>query len=259
MPMEAHTRLPRTRPVGAKPPSVLVGASLLFAAASSVAIAAQDATPPSSKQTPTAVPQQVAQVIYSGGLVTVTAKDATLDQVVQQIAVKVGMKVNGRASNEKVFGTYGPEAPSSVLTTLLDGSGSNLLIVQTASDRPLEIILTPRSGGASPPAPDRHNQEQTSNYQPGPVQPRPFSNQYPTQGGGSPAGSALSGRDTNPAATAPSSTEQQLVFPRVDATSPPATGSTTPVTPGSSSPKTPQQIFEELQRLRSQSNTAQPN
>ena len=259
MPMEAQAGAPHTRPGRGVSSLVFISAALLAITAACSHAGAQSVSVPASQPGPSEVRQQGARVLYSGGLVTVTAHDSTLDEIVQQIAAKVGVKVDGRASNEKVFGTYGPEAPAVVLTTLLDGSGSNLLIVQSASDRPLEIILTPRSGGVSPPTSARQSQEETANYQLGTGQQPPMSNQYPPQRNGPPSGSALSGRDTNPAATAPSTTEQQVVFPRIDATTPPATGTTTPTTSGSSSPKTPQQIFEELQRLRNQSNTSQPN
>lgn len=203
---------------------------------------------------------------YENGFLTVTAHNASLNQIVHEIAQKTGMKVSGRVSEERVFGTYGPEAPSALLATLLDGSGSNVLIVQNSSHLPTELILTPRVGGPTPP--NASSQYANDNSGVGSVQQPPpssiplpnpapqFNSRAPNRGG-------TGGVDTNPAATSPSSTTQQVVFPPVDATNPPATATTTPTNPDPSSttPKTPQQIFEQLQKLRqqqSQQNQSQP-
>ena len=194
------------------------------------------------------------QITYSAGLVTVVARNASLDEIIRQVAAKVGMQVNGRVPNDRVFGTYGPESASGILTTLLDGSGINLIIVQSASNQPLELVLTQRSGGATPPNPSSQVVEEGSRFQGGNIPPAP--NQFPTPAAAAPSRATNFGRDTNPAATAPSSTAQQLIFPPVDASTPSTTGSTTPMTPGSSAPKTPQQIFEELQRLRNKQSSA---
>ena len=200
-----------------------------------------------------------AEVTYLGGLLTVAATNSSLNQILREIARQTGMKVTGRVAEDRVFGTYGPAPPSTVLATLLDGTGTNLLMVQDASHAPTELILTPRIGGVTPPnpnAPSFENNDSSAEDAPQFIRPAPIAPAQPASS--PPANSRASDRtgtggiDTNPAATAPSSTTQQLAFPPVDATTPPATATITPTTPDPApdSVKTPQQIFEQLQRLR---------
>lgn len=198
-----------------------------------------------------------AEVTYLGGLLTVAATNSSLNQILREIARQTGMKVTGRVAEDRVFGTYGPAPPSTVLATLLDGTGTNLLMVQDASHAPTELILTPRIGGATPPnpnAPSFENNDSSAEDAPQFIRPAPIAPAQPASS--PPADSRASDRT---AATAPSSTTQQLAFPPVDATTPPATATITPTTPDPApdSVKTPQQIFEQLQRLRQQQ-TQQP-
>jgi hypothetical protein len=93
----------------------------------------------------------LAEVTYANGLLTVAADDSSLNQILQEIARQTGMKVTGSVSDERVFGRYGPSTPARVLASLLDGTGSNMLLRETASSAPAELILTPREGGATPP------------------------------------------------------------------------------------------------------------
>jgi hypothetical protein len=205
------------------------------------------------------------QVTYVGGLLTVVVNNASLNQIVREIAQKTGMKVKGRVSDDRVFGTYGPESPLVVLTTLLDGNGSNVLLVQNALNLPTELILTPRAGGPTPPNPNaQYAEDNTAEAPPQaapPIAPRPQTYQNLSNSRSS-GRTGTGGIDTNPAATAPSSTTQQVAFPPIDGSTPPATATTTPTTPTTPDPspatvKTPQQIFEQLQKLRQQQ-TQQP-
>lgn len=208
-----------------------------------------------------------AEIIYKGDLLTVNASNASLNQILREIARQTGMKITGGVADDRVFGNYGPASPAVVLATLLDGSGSNLLIVQNAAQQPTELVLTPRVGRVTAPNPNAPSFEDNDNsaddVPPAPVRsaPPPPAQSLSSQGTNSraPNRSGTGGIDTNPAATAPSSTTQQLAFPPIDATNPPATATTTPNTPDptSDSVKTPQQIFEQLQRLRQQQ-TQQP-
>ena len=198
-----------------------------------------------------------ATVTYTEDLVTVVANNSSLNQILRDIARATGMKITGGVSDDRVFGTYGPGAPAAILATLLDGSGSNILIVQGVSSAPRELVLTPRTGGVTPPNPnatsvdDSDNSEytapQATSTQPASPVARPADSRSPNRTG-------TGGVDVDPAATAPSSTMQQLAFPPIDASTPPATATTTPVGPDptSDSVRTPQQIFEQLQKLRQQ-------
>jgi len=131
--------------------------------------------------------------------------------------------------DERVFGQYGPAAPDQILAELLDGTGSNMILVKHDGDAAQELILSPRQGGPTPPNPnagasnDKESEDSQSQTAPEP----------------------------QPAAEA---------VPERNRTSPPIV----PAAPGASTPadasqpdspngvKTPQQIYEQLQHLRQQ-------
>jgi len=101
-------------------------------------------------------PQQagsIAEVAYLQGQLEITADNSSLNQILREIARKTGMKITGGVIDQRVYGKYGPAAPAEVLSILLDGTGSNMLLTQTASDVPAELVLTPREGGPTPPNP----------------------------------------------------------------------------------------------------------
>lgn len=196
----------------------------------------------------------MAEIRYDGTSITVAADDSSLTQILHEIARQTGMKITGRIAEDRVFGTYGPASPPAILTTLLDGTGSNLFIVQDAAHRPTELVLTPRIGSATPPKVGSANSEDNEDGAPLALpigssgrlpSPAPGGYRAPYRGGG---------EGTNPAVTPPSSTSQQVVFPPINQSTPPATGTTSTSSPDPSSdaPKTPQQIFEQLQKLRQQ-------
>jgi hypothetical protein len=208
-------------------------------AGSSLPAAQPTAGPPTGAASQTsgfsnARPQTKLEVTYANGMLTVSAANASLGQILQQISQKTGMKISGSAGEDSVFGQYGPSPVSEVLASLLDGSGSNMLLVDNKSG-PAELILTPRRGGVTPPSANagnytRNDVEPQQQYVP-PV--RPF--QPPTNTG---RGPASANPDGSPAFAPP-----------------PGFG------PGGNSgagdqQKTPQQIYEQLQLQGSQRQAA---
>jgi hypothetical protein len=119
-------------------------------------------------QAQTTALQQPARVTYTNGQLTVAASNSSLNQILRDIAHETGMKITGGVTDERVFGQYGPAVPSKVLGDLLDGTGSNMLLLHATAATPAELVLTPRSGGVTPPNPTAYHDE--------PPQPRP---QYP--------------------------------------------------------------------------------
>ena len=95
-----------------------------------------------------------AQVHCEAGQLTIRADNSSLNGILQQISRCTGMKITGGVLDQRVFGNYGPAASGTVLATLLDGTGSNVLLRETAADRPAELILTPRTEGPTPPSPN---------------------------------------------------------------------------------------------------------
>jgi hypothetical protein len=97
-------------------------------------------------------------VDYVAGKLVVTATNASLNQILRQVSRTIGMKITGSVADEPVYGQYGPSTPSIVLSALLDGTGTNMLLVDDAKG-PTELILTPRHGGPTPPSPSASRPE----------------------------------------------------------------------------------------------------
>lgn len=211
---------------------------------------------PAQQPTPAAPHARQTSVTFQNGQLSVEASNASLNGLLREISRSTGMKISGSVPEDRVFGSYGPASPQAVLSTLLDGTGVNVLIVSNTAERPLELQLSPRVGAPTPPRPaeqaqrnsDNNNDDQSEGYtgQAAGPQPEPDSNP-----------NAKPEPASNPAAnTGPSESSQPLVFPKISPNATPATGSTTPANPdddndsGTEGVRTPQQIFEQLQKLQ---------
>jgi hypothetical protein len=95
-----------------------------------------------------------AEVTYAAGLINVRADNSSLNQILHAISRLTDMTITGGVADERVFGNYGPAEPSTILATLLDGTGSNMLLRISTTDAPSELVLTPRNGGPTPPNPN---------------------------------------------------------------------------------------------------------
>ena len=117
----------------------------------------QDSPPqpvaPAPEPAPTTKPRR-ATVTYEAGLLSIQANDSSLNLILRQVAHLTGMKITGGVAEERVFGNYGPSKPSTVLSTLLDGTRSDMVLRHDTSNTITELILTPRGGGAVPPGPN---------------------------------------------------------------------------------------------------------
>jgi hypothetical protein len=153
------------------------------------------------------------------------------------------MKITGGVADQRVFGKYGPGAPAGILARLLDGTGSNMMLRMNAAHTPVELVLTARGGGATPPSPNTFSSEDDAPaIDESPAQPAapPTQSQGPPQPsapqasgfGGAPV--AVPGTGANAAPSAP----------------PPSTVPSNPQSPNSV--LTPQQIFQQLQQLQLQ-------
>jgi len=199
--------------------------------------------PPPAPPTPSQLPPKRAQITYTNGTLSISADNASLNQILREIATDTGMKITGGVTEERVFGQYGPDDPAQVLAALLDGTGSNMILVHSDGNAPAELILTPRQGGPTPPNPNAAAFDNRSE-RPGRLEPRESS---PVQGMQPEPGSSV---------PAPS----PVVLPANPGT-PDGNSSANPSQPDSpNGVKTPQQIYEQLQRMRQQQQqqTTQP-
>jgi hypothetical protein len=108
---------------------------------------------PAPEPAPTTKPRP-ATVTYQAGLLTVRADDSSLNLILRRVARLTGVTISGGVADVRVFGNYGPARPSAVLSTLLDGTGSDVVLRKGPDATITELILTPRGGGAVPPGPN---------------------------------------------------------------------------------------------------------
>jgi hypothetical protein len=104
--------------------------------------------------TPAPDPPQHAEVILTHGLLQIRADDSSLNQILRSISHITGMKITGGVEEQRVFGNYGPAPLSTILATLLDGTGANILLLGGNPGTPPTLVLTPRAGGPEPPGPN---------------------------------------------------------------------------------------------------------
>ena len=213
------------------------------------------------------------EVTFTNGLLTVSATNASLNLTLREIGRVTGMKITGGVTEDRVFGTYGPAPASEVLASLLDGTGTNLLLVDNAADAPAELILTPRRGGPTPPNPNAaYNddvpqqsfpQTPQQQFNGPPAQPLPIVTGPPGLGGLPPSNGGQTGAPINGGAdlgttpgafvpagqNPPDATAQPSVQPAPDPSQPQSPNGVS----------TPQQIYEQLMRLRQQEQQQQQN
>lgn len=94
-----------------------------------------------------------ARVSYENGTLEVRADDSSLNQILRDISRQTGMKVVGGVADQRIYGVYGPGPAATVLQTLLDGTGTNVLLKETPDHAPVELTLSPQIGGITPPGP----------------------------------------------------------------------------------------------------------
>jgi hypothetical protein len=204
-------------------------ASTLPATQPTAAIPAQPQYPLTPAQR---VPQR-AQVTYTNGTLLVAAENSSLNQILRQISTETGMKITGGVADERVFGHYGPATPAEILSQLLDGTASNMVLVQRSDATLAELILTPRQGGPTPPNPNAHTFDDR----------------------------ASDPEENRPAPIIRPETLPTSVAPPIGPAGPVAPGGNAPEASQPESPngvKTPQQIYEQLQRMRQQQTQSPP-
>ncbi len=196
---------------------------------------------PSQPESPAQQPAKRAQVDLANGMLTVAADNSSLNQILREISRVTGMKITGGVTDERVFGSYGPADPSTVLATLIRGTGSNMMIVLDAKQAPTELVLTPRAGGPTPPNPsagrDRAEEDLPPQRNQRFARPEGFGN--------------------TPFGQAPPQIPQTQMPPEQTAT-PPAAATTNDTTTQQSpnGVKTPQEIYDQLVKMQQQQ--AQP-
>jgi len=221
-----------------------------------------------------------AVVTYAAGLIDVHAENSSLNQILRSISHLVGITITGGVADERVFGNYGPAEPSTILATLLGGTGSNMLLRESTTNAPSELILTPRTGGVTPPSPTAAIYNDAPDEDPPPptsIQQSPLprivtttQTSLPTNPGTVQPLNNVNGSSTNTSPTAstfpttnsvstdslpqPSTTPSSSGI--VDAPNAPPPGA--PTSPAPHGVATPEQIYQQLKALQQQQQPAPP-
>ncbi len=110
-------------------------------------------------------PPVAATVTQRNNALTVKADNSSLSDTLRRVASATGMKLDGLGGDERVFGSFGPGAPGEVLTSLLNGSHYNVLMIgalPNGAPRQMVLMRKPASGSAAGSA---------TESQPAPAQP----------------------------------------------------------------------------------------
>lgn len=187
-------------------------------------------------ETPAPAIAHRATVSWQDGALTIEAQNSSLNSILRDISLRTGMKIVGGVQDERVFGKYGPGTAATVIAQLMDGAKCNVMMQSDAANMPIQLTLTPVTGGVSPPNPMQAEREPEEQRQPVPVQPvvAPQTQQQQPQ------------RDPNvPMNNAPASPANQQ----------PGADTTTQESPNGV--RTPEQIFKQLQQLRQRGKSTQ--
>jgi len=99
------------------------------------------------------IPATPAKVSYEGGLLTISAQNSTLGEILRDVRKLTGASIEipqGAGASERVVTHLGPGAPRDVLAGLLNGSSFNYVMVGSSEDPKAvsSVILTAKPSGA---------------------------------------------------------------------------------------------------------------
>ncbi len=125
------------------------------------------------------IPATPAKVSYQGGLLTISAQNSTLGEILRDVRKVTGASIeipSGPGAGERVVTHLGPAAPLEVLAGLLNGSSFNYVLLGSSSDPTaiLSVILSPKPGAGE--AQTAANQPQNN---PGGMPPNRFPQPQP--------------------------------------------------------------------------------
>jgi hypothetical protein len=150
-----------------------------------------DPPPPDWPVNSAAVPASIA---WNGRDLSIAASNASLTQILHDVSMATGLKVEGLADpqdkqndsgdqkGQRIYGNYGPASERDVLSQLLDGSGYNVLMIGNQGEgTPRELVLTAKGSDAGAKGQpggvqQRHDVEEEAPEEPEPVDPQPDPN-----------------------------------------------------------------------------------
>jgi hypothetical protein len=107
--------------------------------------------PPKTPDWPVNDRPAAAAVIWNSQGLRIEASNSSLQQILKDISTLTGTKIQGLATDQRIYGTYGPASARQVLAQLLDGSGYNVLMIgDQGQGTPRQILLSAQSSGGPP-------------------------------------------------------------------------------------------------------------
>lgn len=99
------------------------------------------------------IPSTPANVSYEAGLLTISAQNSTLGEILRDVRKLTGASIEipqGSGANERVVAHLGPGAPRDVLAGLLNGSSFNYVMLGSSSDPTAvsSVMLSPKPSGS---------------------------------------------------------------------------------------------------------------
>src|SRR6185437_12378146 len=86
-----------------------------------------------------------ATVVWDSRGLEIQASNSSLGQILHDVATDTGAKLEGlgegRNSDQRIFGNYGPGPAREVISKLLDGSGYNVVMIGGTGDQPPQQII----------------------------------------------------------------------------------------------------------------------
>ncbi len=129
--------------------TALPAASLVPAAAPVPEPQVQAPAQPETPKWPANQTPSPATVTWDSQGLHIVAANASLTRILDEVSTETGAKVEGIATDERVFGEYGPGQARDVLAELLAGSGYDFLLVgDQGKGTPREIMLSTHHAGA---------------------------------------------------------------------------------------------------------------
>jgi len=100
------------------------------------------------------IPESAPKVTFENGLLTISAKNSTLGEILKQVKELTGATIDLPASGapERVVTQLGPAAPRDVLAALLNGTQFNYVLLGSAADPSAiaSVTLTSKPGTGAP-------------------------------------------------------------------------------------------------------------
>ena len=195
-------------------------------------------------------PTTRARVIYADSQLEVRADNSSLLQILHDISRETRMAITGGVADQRIFGDYGPGSPATILATLLDGTGTNMLLQQDPfTAAPIKLVLSQRAGAAPPASPNGSGFDDS-----------PFSDDVPPPHASQPMPASVLSQPQPPDPDAPRPTNYVPGSPFNAPNPPPPSATLTTVTdvpavtapagPAKPSTSTPESIYQQLLQMQ---------